>query len=148
MDYSEKTANKANFLLASMIDALGEPFRRFIDSTKQTEAAFLRLTQTDIDRKRAAKAIKVFSKAMFVAGGKVEDMQNVSIALASIWMKGRPYEEDIRMLYHKVPQILSLLQDLYGTCDPKILEGKGITAERFFDEVTEALEKRNKQPFF
>lgn len=82
--------------------------------------------------------IREMGNALALVGKGKADMDGVTLALTQIAAKGKISAEEINQMAERLPQIRSLMQKAFGTADTEVLNKMGISAEEFFQKITEA----------
>ena len=101
----------------------------------------IRLRSAGISASVSERAIREFGNALAVVGKGKAELDGVALALSQIASKGKVSAEEINQIAERVPQIRSVMKDVFGTADTEKLQKMGITSEEFIDRVVKGLEK-------
>jgi tape measure domain-containing protein len=101
----------------------------------------IRLRSAGISASVSERAIREFGNALAVVGKGKEELDGVALALSQIASKGKVSAEEINQIAERVPQIRTVMKDVFGTADTEKLQKMGITSEEFIDRVVKGLEK-------
>lgn len=141
----EPTTSKVNDRMAELLQLSKQPGLGF-EQTVQADVKLRGLAERFVGVTEAAtlstRIISAFGNAVARNGGGKEQFGFVQYNLGQLF--GNIDGENIRALADQVPQIKSIMQDLYGTTEAKGIKDKGITPVQFIKDLTTELEKMPK----
>lgn len=91
---------------------------------------------------QAEKSIRAFGNALATVGKGREDLKGVLLALTQMKSKGVVQAEEVnQQLGERVPQLLRVMKDAFGTSDTQELQKRGVTSAEFIKKITDELLK-------
>jgi tape measure domain-containing protein len=76
--------------------------------------------------------------------GEEKDLEGIFRAFSQIKRKDKVEAEEINQIAERLPIIRRIMTEIFGTADPDKLQKMGITADEFFEKVTERLKEMPK----
>lgn len=113
-------------------------------SLEQAVKGSIRLQSVGFAAQEAEATLLQFSKAVTLAGGSAEDLDEVSRQLAQITSKGKLLAEDVSVIQERVPAIGIALQQAFGTQNVEAIRATGVSARDFVTQVTNAIATNQK----
>lgn len=134
--------------LTGSVEAATDRMSELRTLAKDPGLGFAQVVETDIRLRSAGisasvseRAIREFGNALAVVGKGKEELDGVALALSQIAAKGKVSAEEINQIAERVPQIRTVMKDVFGTADTEALQKMGISSEEFIDRVVKGLEK-------
>jgi tape measure domain-containing protein len=127
----EGSAEKASDRINELSEASRLPGVDF----KQAVQADIKLRSVGVTAEMSKSAIIEFGNALSLAGGTSSDLDGVILALTQIISKGKVSAEEINQIAERVPQVRSVMKNMFGTSDTDALQKMNISAEQFVNTL-------------
>lgn len=97
----------------------------------------IRLRSAGISASVSERAIREFGNALAVVGKGKEELDGVALALSQIASKGKVSAEEINQIAERVPQIRTVMKDVFGTADTEAIQKMNIPVESFITLIVD-----------
>ena len=101
----------------------------------------IRLRSAGISASVSERAIREFGNALAVVGKGKAELDGVALALSQIASKGKVSAEEINQIAERVPQIRTVMKDVFGTADTEEIQKMGIPVESFITLVVDGFSR-------
>lgn len=122
-------------MASSRMDELREASKLPGVDFKQAVQADIKLRSVGVTAEMSKSAIIEFGNALALAGGTSSDLDGVILALTQIISKGKVSAEEINQIAERVPQVRSVMKNMFGTSDTDALQKMNLSAEEFVDTL-------------
>jgi tape measure domain-containing protein len=111
---------------------------------EQAAKATIRLQSVGYAASEAERTILQMSKAVTLAGGTADDLDEVVRQMTQMIGRGSILREDWNVIAERVPAINIALQDAFGTTNIEAIRETGISVKDFNDAVVQAISENEK----
>lgn len=105
---------------------------------------YVQLKSIGQESEKSIKFLRGVGNEIAKIGGSEEDLGRVVRQFVQMQGKGKVMAEDLVVIAESMPNIRKLMQDAFGTTSTEALQKAGVTAQQFFDKITESLGKQEK----
>jgi tape measure domain-containing protein len=89
----------------------------------------------------AERAIRAFGNALAGVGRGKADLDGVIVQLQQMASKSNVVMQDLRPILERVPQVATVMRQLFGTIDTEVIQKMGIKPQQFIGALVTELEK-------
>jgi len=111
---------------------------------EQAAKASIRLQSIGYAASEAERTILQMSKAVTLAGGTADDLDEVIRQMTQMEGRGTILREDWNVIAERVPAINIALQDAFGTTNIEAIRNTGISVKDFNQAIVEAISRNEK----
>ena len=111
---------------------------------EQAAKATIRLQSVGYAASEAERTILQMSKAVTLAGGTADDLDEVVRQMTQMIGRGTILREDWNVIAERVPAINIALQDAFGTTNIEAIRETGISVKDFNDAIVQAISENEK----
>ena len=111
---------------------------------EQAAKATIRLQSVGYAASEAERTILQMSKAVTLAGGTADDLDEVVRQMTQMIGRGSILREDWNVIAERVPAINIALQDAFGTTNIEAIRETGISVKDFNDAIVQAISENEK----
>lgn len=104
----------------------------------------IRLQSVGFSADEAAFSLQQLSKAVTLAGGSSQDLDEVTRQLTQILGKGKLLSEDIKVILSRVPALGIAFKDAFGTTSIEAIRKSGISVQEFSAKLIQAISQNEK----
>jgi tape measure domain-containing protein len=134
--------------LTGSVEAATDRMSELRTLAKDPGLGFAQVVETDIRLRSAGisasvseRAIREFGNALAVVGKGKEELDGVALALSQIASKGKVSAEEINQIAERVPQIRTVMKDVFGTADTEEIQKMGIPVESFITLIVDGFSR-------
>lgn len=106
---------------------------------EQAVQASIRLQTVGYAAEEAERTILQMSKAITLAGGTADDLNEVVRQMTQMESRGKILQEDFAVIQERVPNIGIALQQAFGTTNIQAIRDSGISVREFNDRLVQAI---------
>ncbi len=111
---------------------------------EQATRAVIRLQSVGYAASEAERTILQMSKAVTLAGGTADDLDEVIRQMTQMEGRGTILREDWNVIAERVPAINIALQDAFGTTNIEAIRNTGISVKDFNQAIVQAISENEK----
>lgn len=113
-------------------------------SIEQAIKGSINLQSVGFSADEARFALLQFSKAVTLAGGGADDLEEIVRQFSQIIGKNKILTEDIKVILSRVPALRIAFQDAFGTQNIEAIRESGIGVKEFTDRIVQAISQNKK----
>lgn len=97
----------------------------------------VRLRAVGLSAEQSTRILLEMGNALALVGGSGEDLQGVLLAMTQISAKGKVFAEEINQINERLPQVRTVMKNVFGTSVSEDIQKMGLEANDFIMRLTD-----------